>query len=72
MESGRKGVCLFFRKGKMIEFDEFVLGAELIDIPLRDMRFTWSNLDGSTMSRIDRFLFSESWLHIGGSVISGV
>ncbi|CAK8571494.1 unnamed protein product [Lathyrus sativus] len=43
-------------------FDEFIVEADLVDLPLIGRRFTWSNLEGSFMSRIDRFLVSDGWL----------
>jgi exonuclease III len=33
----------------------------LIDLPLRGRSYTWFRGDGRSMSRIDRFLVSESW-----------
>ncbi|GAU22483.1 hypothetical protein TSUD_296020 [Trifolium subterraneum] len=42
-------------------FNEFILNSELIDLPLHGRRFTWSRSDGSSMSRLDRFLLSGSW-----------
>jgi hypothetical protein len=33
----------------------------LIDLPLWGRRFTWFRRDERSMSRLDRFLLSESW-----------
>ncbi|GKU93949.1 hypothetical protein SLEP1_g7498 [Rubroshorea leprosula] len=52
------------RKGKMKEtqdmqdFNHFVESTGLIDVCLRNRKFTWYRPDGSSMSRIDRFLMS--------------
>lgn len=46
----------------MLEFDEFILDAALLDLPLRGRQYTWSKLDGPFMSRIDRFLISKKWI----------
>ena len=43
----------------MRDFDDFVRDCELIDPPLRNAFFTWSNLQENTVcKRLDRFLFS--------------
>jgi exonuclease III len=42
-------------------FNLFVGGNCLIDLPLRGRNFTWYRGDGRSMSRLDRFLLSESW-----------
>ncbi|GLU18032.1 hypothetical protein SLE2022_343540 [Rubroshorea leprosula] len=47
---------------EMKEFDEFIMRAELIDLPLLGRKFTWYNSNGQQMSRIDRFLVSEDWI----------
>ncbi|MCI04316.1 DUF4283 domain protein, partial [Trifolium medium] len=61
MEVERKGVGDFMRREEMIEFDSFITDSELVDLPLIGRKFTWSRIDGSSMSRIDRFLLSEEW-----------
>ena len=33
----------------------------LADLPLSGRNFTWFKGDGKSMSRIDRFLYSEDW-----------
>lgn len=47
---------------EMIEFDEFIANAELVDLPLIGRNYTWYRTNGSTMSRLDRFLVSKGWL----------
>ncbi|GLT98821.1 hypothetical protein SLE2022_163010 [Rubroshorea leprosula] len=42
----------------MQDFNHFVESTGLIDICLRNRKFTWYRPDGSSMSRIDRFLMS--------------
>lgn len=46
----------------MVPFNSFVVETELIGLPLNGRRFTWSKLDGTSMSRIDHFLVSKDWL----------
>ncbi|PNX90254.1 cysteine-rich receptor-like protein kinase, partial [Trifolium pratense] len=45
------------------EFSLFMEAMEVIDIPVLGKKFTWFNSDGSTMSRFDRFLLSEGFIH---------
>ncbi|KEH17204.1 endonuclease/exonuclease/phosphatase family protein [Medicago truncatula] len=42
-------------------FNQFIDGNFLIDSPLCGHNFTWYRGDGVSMSRLDRFLLSESW-----------
>ncbi|GLU05148.1 hypothetical protein SLE2022_222640 [Rubroshorea leprosula] len=52
------------RKGRlgetqdMEDFNHFVEGTGLIDVRLRNRKFTWYRPDGTSMSRLDRFLLS--------------
>jgi hypothetical protein len=39
---------------------------EVIDIPMSGKKFTWFNSEGTTMSRLDRFLLSEGFIDKGG------
>lgn len=39
---------------KLMKFDEFMWDVELIDLSIRGRRFTWSKVDGSSMSQIDK------------------
>lgn len=46
----------------MREFDDFIRESELIGPPLRNVSFTWSNLQQiHVCKRLDRFLFSSEW-----------
>ena len=42
-------------------FNDFIAENGLIDLPLCGRRFTWYKGDGTSMSRLDRFLLSEDW-----------
>ncbi|GAU49945.1 hypothetical protein TSUD_408400 [Trifolium subterraneum] len=44
-----------------IPFNRFIVENNLIDLPLSGRKFTWFKGDGLSMSRLDRFLFSEEW-----------
>ncbi|XP_045791359.1 uncharacterized protein LOC123886064 [Trifolium pratense] len=48
------------------EFSLFMEAMEVIDTPVLGKKFTWFNSDGSAMSRLDRFLLSEGFIHQGG------
>ena len=44
----------------MRHFDDFIRECELIDSPLRNVSFTWSNMQEVSMcKKLDRFLFSN-------------
>ncbi|KAI5437907.1 hypothetical protein KIW84_023869 [Lathyrus oleraceus] len=58
-EEERKGVNSFVNHGEMVEFNDFIEGLSLIDVPLKGNKFTWFNLRGKAMSRLDRFLTFE-------------
>lgn len=60
--SERKGVEGYNRSKEMNGFKEFITESGLIDLPLIDRKYTWYKADGSTMSRLDRFLITEEWL----------
>ena len=46
----------------MTDFLDFIFSLGLMDIPLEGRKFTWSNnRETSTMSQIDRFLYSGEW-----------
>lgn len=47
---------------EIIEFRNWVNELELVDPPLLGKKFTWYRADGSAMSRLDMFLFSEEWV----------
>jgi len=42
-------------------FSHFIEDNSLLDLPLCGRRYTWFKGDGTSMSRIDRFLLSEDW-----------
>lgn len=54
----RKGVCDKYRS-EVLEFKDFVVGLEVIDVPSIGNNFTWFSGDGKSMSKLDRFLLSE-------------
>ncbi|RVW69351.1 Transposon TX1 uncharacterized 149 kDa protein [Vitis vinifera] len=46
----------------MRDFDSFIRESELLDPPLRNASFTWSNMQESPVcKRLDRFLYSNEW-----------
>ncbi|GKV30583.1 hypothetical protein SLEP1_g39383 [Rubroshorea leprosula] len=56
------------RSGRYIDaanmrgFNDFILGVGLEEIPMVGRKFTWYKPDGTTMSKLDRFLFSTKFL----------
>lgn len=44
------------------DFDSFIRGSHLINLPLHSRSFTWYKGDGSCKSRLDRCLMNEAWL----------
>ncbi|GLT47336.1 hypothetical protein SLA2020_210410 [Shorea laevis] len=50
---------------KIEEFNVFIETIGLIDIRLANKRFTWYRPDGSSMSRLDRFLMTEEMYEMG-------
>ena len=49
-------------KYNMKKFNTFILRSQLIDPPLINGSFTWSNLrEEPVLSRLDRFLYSPNW-----------
>ncbi|XP_058730971.1 uncharacterized protein LOC131602770 [Vicia villosa] len=54
---GRAGGCY---KKEMELFAEFILKSSLVDIPCKGKKFSWYSGDGKSMSRIDRFLLSNT------------
>ena len=46
----------------MKDFDDFIRECELLDPPLHNTPFTWSNMQESPVcKRLDRFLYSNEW-----------
>ncbi|KAL0559838.1 hypothetical protein IC582_000218 [Cucumis melo] len=49
----------------MKRFNSFISNCNLIDPPLSNAKYTWSNLRAqATLSRLDRFLFTSHWENI--------
>lgn len=61
-EDERKGVQTNSRSAEIDDFNNFILEAALIDLPMAGKKYTWWRSNGLSMSRIDRFLVSEAWL----------
>jgi hypothetical protein len=47
--------------GDVDPFNKFIEDNLLVDLPLCGRMFTWYKGDGTSMSRLDRFLLSEDW-----------
>lgn len=54
---------------EIFDFNNFIVDMELIDVSVTGNKFSWFSSDGSSMSRLDRFLISEGLLDLWG--ISG-
>ena len=67
-----KDLVKFLMRGTKI-FNEFIINSSLIDISLGGFKFTWTDKWGSKMSKLDRFLISESFCdvfpHVTGVVL---
>ncbi|GKB05354.1 putative RNA-directed DNA polymerase, eukaryota, reverse transcriptase zinc-binding domain protein [Tanacetum coccineum] len=50
-----------FKEKQADIFNEFINNSSLIEIPLDGFKFTWTDKWGSKMSKLDRFLVSESF-----------
>ncbi|KAI5441929.1 hypothetical protein KIW84_011114 [Lathyrus oleraceus] len=65
----------FGNHGEMVEFNDFIEELELIDVPLMGNKFTWFNLSGKAINRLDRFLLSnelvEEW-KVDGQMVERV
>lgn len=57
----RRSVGVTLRQSGIVNFNQLIDGNFLIDLPLRCHSYTWYRGDRRSMSRIDRFLLSESW-----------
>jgi len=57
----RRSVGSVFNQLRSANFNNFVGGNLLVDLPLRGRKYTWFRGDGKSMSHIDKFLLSESW-----------
>lgn len=58
----RKGVGSNISSTEHEEFKNSVADMERVDLPLIRRKFTWYRSDGSTMTRLDRFLLSDEWI----------
>jgi hypothetical protein len=58
----RRGSSSAGNQSERLEFTHFSEVMELVDIPVMGKKFTWFNLDGTAMSRLDRFLISEGFI----------
>lgn len=61
-ENERRGVASGSRRKEMKDFSEWINNLHLIDLPLERRKYTWYKENGSSCSRIDRFLISKAWL----------
>lgn len=61
----KKGVDANNRGDEMQMFGEFIAEIGFIDLPLIGRKYMWYKPDGTTMSRLDRFLITEEWLNSG-------
>ncbi|KAK2413305.1 hypothetical protein QL285_036031 [Trifolium repens] len=43
------------------DFNNFIAGMELSELPLFGRTFTWTHPNGVSMSKLDRFLISDGW-----------
>ena len=57
----RRSVGSSTRIARIADFNHLIVHNSLIDLPIRGRSFTWFRGDGRSMSRIDKFLLSESW-----------
>jgi len=51
------------QSSKMRGFNNFTDSNLLIELALVGKHFTWFNSNGNAMSRLDKVLVSEEWLH---------
>ncbi|KAL2974380.1 hypothetical protein AAZX31_14G101500 [Glycine max] len=60
--SERLGVCQRVQDEKtMKEFNEWIADLEVEDVPCVGRKFTWYRPNGTTKSRLDKFLVSVEW-----------
>lgn len=59
----RRGITwgLNSQRVEIQEFNAFIAGMELLDLPLAGRKFTWCRPNNQAKSRIDRFLVSHDW-----------
>ncbi|XP_058763157.1 uncharacterized protein LOC131636567 [Vicia villosa] len=58
----RIGISTRSYRREITIFKEFIEEMELVDLPTIGGKFTWIKSNGKTMSRLDRFLLSESFI----------
>ncbi|KAI5437241.1 hypothetical protein KIW84_023385 [Lathyrus oleraceus] len=66
VKTERKGISNNFNIKEAEDFEGFISSMNLVDVPMINKRFTWYNLDGSSCSRLDRFLISEKLFDLWG------
>lgn len=67
-ENERIGSSLNCRRAKMREFTDFIMDSNRIDVQCKGKAYIWYIGDGNSMSRIDRFLFSNSLISEWGII----
>jgi len=60
-EEERNGRSTVFRQLDADNFNNFIEGSFLLDLPLCGRLFTWYRGDDVSMSRLDRVLVSANW-----------
>lgn len=69
--SERRGISLVGEvegRGIKRDFNQFIEEMNLINLPLLERKFTWIRPNGSSLSRLDSFFVSESWLEHWGDL----
>ncbi|GJZ64535.1 putative RNA-directed DNA polymerase, eukaryota, reverse transcriptase zinc-binding domain protein [Tanacetum coccineum] len=61
VRNGSKRYGSIFNEKQADLFNEFISDTSLVDIPLGGYNYTWTNKWGSKMSKLDRFLVSDSF-----------
>ncbi|GJW89550.1 RNA-directed DNA polymerase, eukaryota [Tanacetum coccineum] len=62
-EAGERFGSIFNKKQAEF-FNEFIVNASLVDIPLGGFNFTWTDMWGTKMSKLDWFMISESFYEV--------
>lgn len=70
--SERRGASMAQHGSECADFQEFIDDLNLIDLPMLENHFTWFKHDGSSMSRLDKFLLSEGWINMWGTAAQWV
>lgn len=60
VKSERRRISSHIGLWEIVEFNQFILEMNIVDIPVLGKKFMWFSADGGAMSRLDRFLLSES------------